>query len=114
MVDAANFRRIYDSFQEFHAFFTPAFSRKQWRERIRNYLQALPVHPSERRNAESLSESVGVSTRVLQRFLTEARWDDDAVMGRLQEYLAPGSLTLRRCGCSTAATSSSRAGNRRG
>ena len=43
----------------------------------------------ERRNAENLSESVGVSARVLQRFLSEARWDDDAVMGRLQEYLAP-------------------------
>ena len=25
----------------------------------------------------------------MQRFLTEARWDDDAVIGRLQEYLAP-------------------------
>ena len=43
----------------------------------------------ERRNAENLSESVGVSVRALQRFLTEARWDDDAVMGHLQEYLAP-------------------------
>ena len=32
---------------------------------------------------------MGVSARALQRFLTEARWDDDAVMGRLQEYLAP-------------------------
>ena len=42
-----------------------------------------------RRNAENLSESVGVSARVLQRFLTEARWFDDTVIGRLQEYLAP-------------------------
>ena len=25
----------------------------------------------------------------MQRFLTAAPWDDDAVMGRLQEYLAP-------------------------
>ena len=49
----------------------------------------LLVQAGERRNAENLSESVGVPARVLQRFLTEARWDDDAVMGRLQEYLAP-------------------------
>ena len=69
----------------FHAF----FGRKQWRERSRSYLQALLVQAQERRNAENLSESVGVSARVLQRFLTEARWSDDTVIGRLQEYLAP-------------------------
>ena len=88
-MDAANFERIYDGLQQFHAFFAPAFGRKQWRERSRNYLQALLVQAGERRNAENLSESVGVWARALQRFLTEARWDDDAVMGRLQEYLAP-------------------------
>jgi SRSO17 transposase len=33
---------------------------------------------------------VPVSARALQRFLTEARWDDEAVTGRLQEYLSPG------------------------
>ena len=47
------------------------------------------MQAQERRNAENLSESVGVSARAMQRFLTEARWSDDAVIGRLQEYLAP-------------------------
>ena len=79
----------YDSFKEFHSFFAPAFGRKQWREHSRDYLRALLVQSQERRNAENLSESVGVSARALQRFLTEARWDDGAVIGRLQEYLAP-------------------------
>ncbi len=55
----------------------------------RNYLQALLVQAQERRNAENLSESVGISARAMQRFLTEARWSDDTVIGRLQEYLAP-------------------------
>ena len=87
-MDAASFERVYDSFQKFHAFFAPAFGRRQWREHSRNYLQALLVQAQERRNAENLSESVGISARAMQRFLTEARWDDDAVMGRLQEYLA--------------------------
>ena len=32
---------------------------------------------------------MGISARAMQRFLTEARWSDDAVIGRLQEYLAP-------------------------
>ena len=44
--------------------------------------------PQDRRNAENLSESVGVSARGMQRFLTDAPWDDDVVLGRLQEYLA--------------------------
>ena len=47
------------------------------------------MQAQEPRNAENLSESVGISARAMQRFLTEARWDDDAVIGRLQEYLAP-------------------------
>ena len=38
---------------------------------------------------ENLSETVPASARVMQRFLTESPWDDDAVIGRLQEYLSP-------------------------
>ena len=88
-MDTVSFERVYDSFQKFHAFFAASFGRKQWREHSRNYLQALMVQAQERRNAENLSESVGISARAMQRFLTEARWSDDAVIGRLQEYLAP-------------------------
>ena len=88
-MDAASFERVYDSFQEFHAFFAVSFGRKQWREHSRNYLHALLVQAQERRNAGNLSESVGLSARAMQRFLTGARWDDDAVIERLQEYLAP-------------------------
>ena len=47
------------------------------------------MQAQERRNAENLSESVGISARAMQRFLTEARWSEDTVIGRLQEYLAP-------------------------
>ena len=88
-MDAASFKRVYESFQRFHVFFVTSFGRKQWREHSRNYLQALLVQAQERRNAENLSESVGISARAMQRFLTEARWSDDTVTGRLQEYLAP-------------------------
>ena len=88
-MDGASFERVYDNFQDFHAFFAASFGRKQWREHSRNYLQGLLVQAGERRNAENLSESVGISARAMQRFLTEARWDDAAVIGRLQEYLAP-------------------------
>ena len=88
-MDGASFERVYDSLQEFHAFFAASFGRKQWRDHSGNYLQALLVQDQERRNAENLSESVGISARAMQRFLTEARWSDETVIGRLQEYLAP-------------------------
>ena len=82
-MEAAEFQRVYESLGEFHSFCGPAFGRKQWREHSRNYLQALLVQGQERRNAENLSETVPASARAMQRFLTEARWDDEAVVGRL-------------------------------
>ena len=87
-MDAAAFERVYQAFGEFHSFFAPLFGRRESRDRSRNYLQGLLVQAKDRRNAENLSESVGVSARGMQRFLTESPWDDDLVMGRLQEYLA--------------------------
>jgi SRSO17 transposase len=43
-----------------------------------------------RGNAENLAEAVeGASPCVLQRVLTEARWDDAAATRRLQQSLAP-------------------------
>jgi len=88
-MEVGAFERVYEAFGEFHAFFASAFGRKQWREHSRHYLQALLVQSQERRNAENLAEMVPVSARALQRFLTEAPWDDDAVIARLQEYLGP-------------------------
>ena len=88
-MDAAAFDQIYESFRQFHQFFGPTFGRKQWRVHSRHYLQALLVQSQERRNAENLAEAVSVSARALQRFLTDARWDDDLVIGRLQAYLGP-------------------------
>ena len=53
MMDAANSERVYDGFQQFHAFLALALrlaqDPKQWRERSRNYLQALLVQAGERR-----------------------------------------------------------------
>ena len=88
-MDAAAFEQVYEAFGEFHTFFGPLFGRRESREHSRHYLQALLVQSGERRNAENLSESVGVSARAMQRFLSKAPWNDDGVMGRLQEYLAP-------------------------
>lgn len=82
------FERVYESFCDFHAHFAPLFGRQECRDRGRDYLQGLLVQSEERRNAENMAEALPVSARVLQRFLTESRWGDHAVIGRLQEYLA--------------------------
>ena len=88
-MDAAVFEQVYGAFQDFHAYFGPLFGRREARDHSGHYLQALLVQSGERRNAENLSETVPASARVMQRFLTESPWDDDAVIGRLQEYLSP-------------------------
>ena len=88
--DAAALEEVHEALQDFHAYFAPVFGRKQWRERSRQYLQGLLVQSQERCNTENLSETVGASPRVLQRFLTEARWDDDAVIGRHRSIWEPG------------------------
>lgn len=83
------FTRLEASFLQFHAAFAPAFGRKQWRERSRDYLRGLLVLTGERGNAENLAEVTHASDRVLQRFLSEANWDDQAVIQQLQAYLGP-------------------------
>ena len=88
-MDASAFEQVYGAFQDFHAYFGSLFGRREARDHSRHYLQALLVQSGERRNAENLSETVPASARVMQRFLAESPWDDDAVIGRLQEYLAP-------------------------
>ena len=88
-MDTAAFEQVYGAFGDFHAYFAPLFGRRETRDHSRHYLQALLVQSGERRNAENLSETVPASARVMQRFLTESSWDDDAVIGRLQEYLGP-------------------------
>ena len=82
-MDAAAFEHVYQAFGDFHAYFGPLFGRRESRDHRLNYLRALLAQSQERRNAENLSESVGVSPRALQQFLTESPWDDDAVIGRL-------------------------------
>ena len=88
-MDAAAFEQVYEAFQDFHSYFASLFGRREARDLSRHYLQALLVQSGERRNAENLSETVPVSARAMQRFLTESPWDDDRVASRLQEYLGP-------------------------
>jgi SRSO17 transposase len=88
-MDLQEFERVYPSFCAFHAEYAPDFGRKQWRENSQPYLQGLLVQAEERRNAENMAEALPISARALQRFLTDARWDDEAVIAHLQADLGP-------------------------
>ena len=65
-MDGASFERVYDNFQDFHAFLAAFFGRKQWQERSRNYLRGLLVQAGERRNAGNLPEPVGIPARAMR------------------------------------------------
>ena len=88
-MDSAEFQRVCEAFGEFHSFFAPVFGRKQWREHSGRYIQALLVQSGERRNAENLSNRWGRRPVRCSGFSPKPTGNDDAVMGRLQEYLAP-------------------------
>lgn len=88
-MELREFEQVYDSFCAFHAEYAPDFGRKQWRENSAPYLQGLLVQAEERRNAENMAEALPISARALQRFLTDARWADEAVIAHLQADLGP-------------------------
>ena len=88
-MDAASFERVYDSLQEFHAFFAASFGassggitagitfRRCW---CRTRSGATP-RISRNRWASRPGRCSAFSPR--------PRWSDETVIGRLQEYLAP-------------------------
>lgn len=82
------FKRVADSFATFHQEFALLFGRTEARDRSEQYLRGLLVQQTDRRNAENLAEVIdGATPRTLQRFLTEAPWDDQPVVARLQRYV---------------------------
>jgi SRSO17 transposase len=88
-VDPALFADVRWQLADFHRRFAPLFGRPEARHRSEQYLRGLLVQQTDRRNAENLAEAVpGATPRALQRFLTEAPWDREAVVAELQGYLA--------------------------
>lgn len=89
MLSVADFERIVGSFEAFHAEFAELFGRREARARSQEYLRGLLLQTGDRKNAENLSEYVAAHPRALQRFLTEAPWDDQAVVEQLQAVVSP-------------------------
>lgn len=89
-MDHAQFERVAASFAAFHQEFAALFGRREARQRSEQYLRGLLVQQTDRRNAENVAEAIeGATPRALQRLLTEAPWETDPVIDRLQEYLGP-------------------------
>ena len=74
--------------QDFHAYFAPvsvASSGGTWW----TIPQGLLAIREAAQRGKPVGDGWSVASGCFQRFLTEAGWDDDAVIGRLQEYLGP-------------------------
>jgi SRSO17 transposase len=89
-MDEAEFAQVAASFATFHAQFAPLFGRKEAQAHGEQYVRGLLVQQTDRRNAENVAEVLdGVSARALQRFLTDAPWESEPVIARLQQFLGP-------------------------
>jgi SRSO17 transposase len=76
-----------EAFLAFHARFAAFFYRAEVRERSARYLRAL-VSPVERKNGWQLAEAMGdPDPNGVQRLLTRARWDEDAVRDALARFV---------------------------
>jgi SRSO17 transposase len=89
-MDPAELDRLFDRFAVLSRRYGPLFGSWGGWERGEQYLRGLLVGGDDRRNAENLAEHVdGATARTLQRFLSEAPWSADRVIGYIQEDVAP-------------------------
>ena len=88
-MDETAFAEVADRFAAFHRRLAPRFGRREAQRRAEQYLRGLLVQRADRRNAENLAEAVeGATPRALQRFLTEAPWDAEALLAEAQAVAA--------------------------
>src|SRR5260370_16329462 len=89
-MDQVEFERVAATFTTFHQEFASLFGRREARQRSEQYLRGLLVQQTDRRNAENVAEAIeGATPRSLQRLLTEAPWETEPVIDRLQDDLPP-------------------------
>lgn len=89
-MDATEFAEVATRFATLHRHFAPCFGRREARQRSEQYLRGLLVQQADRRNAENVVGAVaGATPRTLQRFLTAAPWEHEAVLAAPQTFLAP-------------------------
>src|SRR5690242_21800813 len=84
-----------DAVAELHDRIAHRFARSEVRERARRYLIGL-LERVERKNGWQLAEAIGeVGPRGVQRLLSAATWDADAVRDDLRAYVEIGRASCR-------------------
>lgn len=85
-MDAKELRRLKPELDLFLERYAPLFGREETQRHADQYLQGLLLK-GERRNVENIAESVeGGVVRSLQKFVGQARWQDDGVLEELQRH----------------------------
>lgn len=85
-MDAKELRRLKPELDLFLERYAAHFGREETQRHADQYLQGLLLK-GERRNAENIAESVeGGVVRSLQKFVGQARWQDDGVLEELQRH----------------------------
>jgi SRSO17 transposase len=95
---------VREELKRLHARIAPRFRRREVRERARRYLTGL-LGPVDRRTGRQMAEHIGEETDDgVQRLLSVARWDADAVRDDFRDYVvenlgdASGVLALAEIG----------------
>lgn len=89
-VTPPSFKTWAAEFDKLHSCIVGHFGRSEQRQRVKAYLQAL-LSPVERKNSWQLAESSGeVTPDGVQRLLSTAMWNADAVRDELRRYVLDG------------------------
>ena len=85
-MDIQELRRLRPALDRFVAQFDPCIKTEPSRQHMRTYLNG-QLGPLERKSIEPIALDAGVHPRNLQEFLSIHRWDEGALVKRLQEIL---------------------------
>ncbi|QDV15504.1 hypothetical protein Pan153_53650 [Gimesia panareensis] len=86
-MDAREIRRMKPELSRYLNRFADCFARKDTRAHLPVYVEG-QLSDLPRKSAEPIALAAGVPVRTLQEFLSQLRWDEDAVRTRLQNLVA--------------------------
>src|SRR5208337_5307998 len=83
-MDGNQLRRLKPELESFLDRYVGLFGRAENQEHARQLMQGM-LDGSDRRNVENMAEVVeGGVVRTLQKFISQGRWDDRAILGELR------------------------------
>ena len=85
-MDAQNFRALAPQLEQFLARFADCFRRCDTRAHLATYVTG-QIGPLDAKSVEPIALHAGVAPRTLQEFLSQHRWNEDALRKRLHEIV---------------------------